>query len=71
MDLLWHGRMPHDDLMLELLAGLLVLLATVFSFGLFLGKRCVAWSAEVVSEDQDNLFLTKGTEASQCQVWES
>ena len=59
------SELQDYDFMLMLLAGLLVLLVTVFFFffGLFLGKRRVACTHEVVSEDQDNVSLSKSTKA--------
>ena len=51
-----------DDIMLELFAGLLVLSAAVFFFGLLFGRRCVDFTSEVVSKDQDHVSLIKSTE---------
>ena len=52
-----------DDFTLKFLAGLLALLATVFFFGLCLGKRCAAYTPDAVSEGQDSVSLTKSVEA--------
>ena len=60
--MVWKA-VQDDGFLLKLLAGVLLLLATVFFFGLFLGRRCVAYTPEVVSEDQDTVSFTKSTKA--------
>ena len=53
---------PDYDYMLKLHAGVLVLLATVLFFGLYLGGALRA-APEVASEDQDNVSLINRTKA--------